>query len=288
MTDLFSLLNRARAHRRAHYSANEQSKDERERRRHRRLRRGVCIIVRAFQTGGWPMKSMAYRFSVRRWKSLKQRMQMGSPFLIRAGPSESAPVLKCSRQYPYYEMRPNEPLSAVRAGAYLHHLRLESEDPAKLADFYAAAMDMRVESLADESLLCRGPGRRVLFAKGRPKSLGFAAFACRDRQGLEELRERARTEGLEPAASPSPLFDDRAFSVRDPDGNVIVFGLAPQPAENEGAASRLHGPLQHLTLTTGDPEALENFYAGKLGFAVSDRVRNEKGEVNTCWTRSNH
>ena len=34
-----------------------------------------------------------------------------------------------------------ESLSAVRAGAYLHHLRLETEDPAKLADFYAAALD---------------------------------------------------------------------------------------------------------------------------------------------------
>ena len=185
-------------------------------------------------------------------------------------------------------MRPSEPLSAVRAGAYLHHLQLQSEHPARLADFYAAALDLRVEPLADGSLLGRGPGRRVLFAQGRPKRLGFAAFACRDRQGLEGLRERARREGLGPAASPSPLFDERAFSVRDPDGNAIVFGLAPQPAEEAGAASRLHGPLQHLTLATRDPEALEAFYAGKLGFAVSDRVRNARGEVNTCWTRSNH
>ena len=53
-------------------------------------------------------------------------------------------------------MRPNEPLSAVRAGAYLHHLRLGSEGPAKRADFYAAAMDTRVEPLAGGSLLCRG------------------------------------------------------------------------------------------------------------------------------------
>ena len=101
-------------------------------------------------------------------------------------------------------MRPIQPLSAVRAGAYLHHLQLHSEHPARLADFYAAALDLRVEPLADGSLLGRGPGRRVLFAQGRPKRLGFAAFACRDRQGLEGLRERARAEGLEPAASPSP------------------------------------------------------------------------------------
>ena len=82
---------------------------------------------------------------------------------------------------------------------------------------------MRLEPLADGSLLSRGPGRRVLFAQGRPKSLGFAAFACRDQQGLEELRERARAEGLDPAASPSPLFDERAFAVRDPDGNALIL-----------------------------------------------------------------
>ena len=51
---------------------------------------------------------------------------------------------------------------------------------------------------------------------------------------------------------------------------------------------RLHGSLQHLTLATQDPATLEAFYFGKLGFDISDRVRNDKGEVNICWMRSNH
>jgi catechol 2,3-dioxygenase len=75
------------------------------------------------------------------------------------------------------------------------------------------------------------------------------------------------------------LFEDQAFSVRDPDGKVVVFGLAPQLAAEAEERPRLHGPLQHLTLATQDPATLEAFYFGKLGFAVSDRVRNDKDEV---------
>jgi catechol-2,3-dioxygenase len=50
----------------------------------------------------------------------------------------------------------------------------------------------------------------------------------------------------------------------------------------------LKGPIQHLTLATGDVGAIEGFYAGKLGFSVSDRVLDGEGKVMTCFMRSNH
>jgi catechol-2,3-dioxygenase len=115
--------------------------------------------------------------------------------------------------------------------------------------------------------------------------LAHGAFACRDREGLDDIRERAQTEGLEPAPFSTPLFAQDAFAVTDPDGNAIVFGLA---ANGEGSGPGMKGPIQHLTLATHDVSAIEDFYAGKLGFAVSDRVRNKAGEVTTCFMRSNH
>ena len=39
-------------------------------------------------------------------------------------------------------MKPNGILTALRTGAYLHHLQLLSEAPARLAEFYGSAMDM--------------------------------------------------------------------------------------------------------------------------------------------------
>jgi catechol 2,3-dioxygenase len=173
---------------------------------------------------------------------------------------------------------------AVRAGAFLHHLQLQSPDPEKLAAFYGDAMDMSVEKLPDGRWHCFGPQRHMLFAKGQAKGFDFAAFGCRDVDGLAELRERATSEGLSPSDMASPLFTD-AFSVRDPDGNDVVFGLARDGAD-EGQGVR--GPLQHVTLATFDVGAIENFYAGKLGFLVSDRVVNEQGGIATCFMRSNH
>ena len=173
---------------------------------------------------------------------------------------------------------------AVRAGAFLHHLQLQSPDPEKLAAFYGDAMNMSVEKLPDGRWHCFGPQRHMLFTKGQARGFDFSAFGCRDAAGLAELRARATSEGLNPADTASPLLTD-AFSVRDPDGNGVVFGLARESLD-EGSGMR--GPLQHVTLATFDVGAIENFYAGKLGFLVSDRVVNDTGGIATCFMRSNH
>jgi catechol 2,3-dioxygenase len=172
---------------------------------------------------------------------------------------------------------------AVRAGAFLHHLQVQSPDPEKLAAFYGDAMQMSVEKFSDGRWHCFGPQRHLLIVKGQAKGFDFSAFGCRDGEGLADLRARSKSEGLDPADHPSRLLD-HAFRVRDPDGNGVVFGLARENADRHG----LRGPLQHVTLATFDVEAIENFYAGKLGFLVSDRVLNDKGGIATSFMRSNH
>jgi catechol 2,3-dioxygenase len=175
-------------------------------------------------------------------------------------------------------------LTALKAGAYLHHLHLHSPDPERLAAFYGDAMDMRVER-GGELWFCSGPGRRLVVSAGEARTLAYGAFACRDHDGLDEIRHRAEAEGLDPAPVSASLLAQDAFAVSDPDGNGVVFGLAKT---NLTAEAGLKGPLQHLTLATQDVAAIEHFYAGKLGFAVSDRVRNKAGEVTTSFMRSNH
>ncbi len=174
--------------------------------------------------------------------------------------------------------------TAVGAGTYLHHIQLQSSDPARLAKFYADAMDMTAQRLDGGDWICQGPLRRVLFTPGENRKLGFGAFGCRDAEGLAALRERAEREGVDLLPFPTPLFGPDAFAVRDPDGNTVVFGLGQQEEPRKG----LRGPLQHLTLATKDPAAIERFYVGKLGFLTSDRVVATDGTVNTLFTRSNH
>lgn len=176
---------------------------------------------------------------------------------------------------------------AVAAGAYLHHLELESGDPAALAEFYGRAMEMPASRQGDV-WLCRGPGRQMLFKQGKANRLSYAAFACRDAAALEMLRAHVQRQGAALIPSPSTLFDKRAFAVQDPEGNRIVFGVANEPLNPVRQRGPIHAPLQHVTVTSTDMAAIEDFYANKLGFAVSDRVRNDQGKVTTSFLRSNH
>jgi catechol 2,3-dioxygenase-like lactoylglutathione lyase family enzyme len=177
-------------------------------------------------------------------------------------------------------------MPALQASAYLHHLHFSSPDPARLSSFYESAMDTISERQPDGRFLNRGPSRRLIFSQGVAKKLVHAGFAVRDAQALAGLRSFAETSELSPKPFEVPLFRAGAFSVVDPDDNVIVFGLAA--AEQAVVGHRIRGPIQHLTLATRNVEAIEDFYAGKLGFGVSDRVVHEDGRVMTCFMRGNH
>ena len=177
-------------------------------------------------------------------------------------------------------------LTAVQASAYLHHLHFHSPDPAALAAWYGRAMEMSVESPQPNLWLTRGPARQLLFSPGPAKEMAHAGFAVRDAASLEGLRQRAEEQGLTPEPFESALLQPGGFRVIDPDGRIIVFGLA---VPHSVAPNRpIRGPLQHLTLASLDVQAIEDFYAGKLGFEVSDRVVSDEGRVMTCFMRGNH
>lgn len=173
--------------------------------------------------------------------------------------------------------------AAVAAGTFLHHLSLKSANPDALAAFYGTMMQMPAARHGD-GWLCRGRDRQLLVSHGPNNTLGIAAFACRDADALADLR--AHIEKRAPLLpSPSPLFDERAFAVRDPEGNVIVFGMT---AHDEAEPAGLRGPLQHVTVGSTDLKAMEEFYVDTLGFALTDRVRDDSGRVTTFFVTSNH
>ena len=175
--------------------------------------------------------------------------------------------------------------TTLAASAYLHHVNLRSPEPERLARFYSKTMDMPECRKVDGLWFAGASGRRVLFSEGEARTLGHAGFACRDAEGLGAIRQQAQAAGLATHPFETSLFAQGAFSVQDPDGNEIAFGLA---AAGDLPAARLRGPLQHLTLATRDVYAIENFYCDKLGFAVSDHVVNDSGKVMTSFMRSNH
>lgn len=175
--------------------------------------------------------------------------------------------------------------TAVQASCYLHHVALESANPQRLAKFYSDVMDMDLHEDAQGAWRCEGPRRRLIAVQGEDRALAYAGLACRDADGLALMRARVVAEGLEILASPSPYFAPDAFAVRDPDGQLICFGLA-KPSTN--TRQGINGPTQHLTFASKDVESFVAFYHGKLGFALADRVLHPDGTLATAFTTSNH
>ena len=175
--------------------------------------------------------------------------------------------------------------TAVSAGAYLHHVAFESSSPERLARFYADAMNMDLIAISEREWRCEGPRRRFVAIAGNDKKLAYAGLACRNAEGLALLRSRAEGQGIEVLESPSPYFEDGAFAVRDPDGRLVCFGLAKPDTEGRKG---IQGPTQHLTYASEDVAAFIDFYVGKLGFQLTDRVLHEDGRLATAFTTSNH
>jgi catechol 2,3-dioxygenase-like lactoylglutathione lyase family enzyme len=168
----------------------------------------------------------------------------------------------------------------------LHHLYMQSPDPDALSRFYAAALCMDRKLLGESGgWLCRGPARTVLIGPGARGTLGFAAYTSRSGDDLGALRRRIEEALVRVEDSPSPLLIDEAFAIRDPDGNCLAFGLQPDCAASS-ARDALPARLQHFVVASTDCARMAGFYAGVLGFTVSDRVVDDDGSLRACFLRS--
>jgi catechol 2,3-dioxygenase len=173
--------------------------------------------------------------------------------------------------------------------AVLDHLRLDSPDPAALADFHARALGMKVRPLAGDLLLAEAAGRRLVFGRGEKRGHPWSAYALADKAQLARYQGYVQQRGAEPLASPTPLFAEGAFAVRDPDGRLAVFGL-PRDQLPERAGG-LPGRLQHVVVASARFPAMMAFYRDVLGFLISDTVHVDDGkgglgEVNVCFLRA--
>lgn len=171
----------------------------------------------------------------------------------------------------------------IGPNAWLHHLQISSEQPQALAEFYSRALMMQGSRLG-EQWFCEGPSRRVLFCEGPKRQLGFAAFGFDTVEALEAYRQQLGNAGATIDPSPSPLFDERAFSVTDPDGNIATFGTAER--DNPAAAGAPDARLQHATVRTRTIAPLVRHYADTLGFFLADIVATEDADMRTAFFAS--
>jgi 4-hydroxy-tetrahydrodipicolinate synthase len=197
----------------------------------------------------------------------------------------------CGLRVEAVERAAPRPRSAARAApeanaplwpATLHHLRRDSPEPERLAEFYARLLGDRIERLEDGTWLVAGQGRALIAGPGEAGAVPYYALALRDAAQLERYRAELSAQGIACERAPTPLFAPGAFAVTDPDGRRVAFGL-PQPLAQGAAGNRAR--LQHFVCASAALEPLLRFYRDALGMAESDRVL-EGDELAAFFLRS--
>src|SRR5260221_9664837 len=105
--------------------------------------------------------------------------------------------------------------------ARLEHIRLDSDDPVRLAAFYHEALGMAPTPLDDRTILLQGNERRLVIGRGAPGAQPYSAFALADAARLDRAARELAARGVPLLPSPTPVFEDGAFAVADPDGRLV-------------------------------------------------------------------
>jgi len=166
--------------------------------------------------------------------------------------------------------------------AQLDHIRLDAPEPNTVAQFYRDVIGMTPIELEDGTVLLQGPERRLVIGRGPAGGQPWSGFRLQSPAQRDALRAHLEAQGIAIEASPSPVFGEASFAVRDPDGRLAVFGLVRDDLGRGVVqpAAALPGRLQHVVVATTDLARLVGFYRDGLGFLTTDIVR--EGETPTA------
>ena len=170
--------------------------------------------------------------------------------------------------------------------ATLHHFRLNSAAPEALVAFYEEALGLAARPVAEGLWHLAGPQRRLLIGRGENETVAYSAFALDDAERLAALSAHFRRHGIGIEANPSPLFANAGFSILDPDGQRLVFGVPSAEMAAHGPTEGLPGRTQHIVFATTDLPRITAFYRDALGYVLSDEVVAEDGAVTAAFFRS--
>ena len=168
-------------------------------------------------------------------------------------------------------------LSAQIAG-----VALTSPEPQKLARFYtdnlgyAGGWHCGVWSASLD-------GRWLSISEGAANAIDHVAFALPDDEALLGFQSRLDAASVTFEAALSPFVSGGALGVIDPDGNRLVFGLNRQPAEDGRGVAPCR--LQHIVFASDDAAKMVFFYCDVLGFAPSDYVKKDTGDLTSAFLR---
>jgi hypothetical protein len=157
-------------------------------------------------------------------------------------------------------------LTAVQADLYLHHLEIQSNNPLGLAKFYSSVMSMEINKLNNKEFICNGPSRKIIITQGNNRTLSHVGMVCRSERNLIGFKSFLVQNQVQIKEFNSEIYKTGSFSILDPDDNQICFGIL---SDNEKSSfDGINGPLQHVTFSSFDVEAFQEFYEKNLVFKL--------------------
>jgi catechol 2,3-dioxygenase-like lactoylglutathione lyase family enzyme len=168
--------------------------------------------------------------------------------------------------------------------AVLDHVCLETSSPQTMRSFYRDVLGMQETELGRNSWLLEGPERRLVLTKGMSKKFTSSSFKVADDDKMMLLRKHIEAEGYTIIEKSVALFQQRAFELTDPDGNIICFGVGTSVSKK---LKGVGGRLQHVVVASACLDLMVDFYGRVLGFLPSDYVMKEDGKIVAAFYRSN-
>ena len=165
----------------------------------------------------------------------------------------------------------------------LDHICIQTSASKAMRDFYRDALGMQEIRLNKTSWLLEGADRRLILSEGISQTIDYCGFRVLNNNQLIGLRRYIEVKSGGIIENPSPLFQQGAFGVVDPDGNKISFGVT---SSNSLEAGGLDGRLQHVVVASSCLKKMIDYYQTVLGFLPSDHVLKEDGEITAAFYRS--
>ena len=164
----------------------------------------------------------------------------------------------------------------------LHHLHVNSDAPDALAAFYQDLFDLQPVTAPAGVQALAGGERAVVIHAGNAGELAMAAYAARSSGELAQLRARLADLAQDADAAGEIFFHTGAFTVADPQGRQLLFGVPRTQRAPDAMAAR----LQHTVFQTTELARVVDFYVNRIGFTISDEVVADDGTIATCFLRS--
>jgi catechol 2,3-dioxygenase len=158
----------------------------------------------------------------------------------------------------------------------LSHIALRVADVSLSADFYRDILGMSEHGRSEDDSHVRlgwGTGQHAVDLLSGPPELDHFGLEIPDPRELDQVVAAIDAHGVAVEEIAADAGQPDSYRVRDPEDRVMeLHGRVDRSGEVGAAMGRRPVRLQHITFATGAIEDLVDFYAGVMGFRISDRM----------------